>query len=202
MKSILGRKIGMTQYFTSSGLAMGATIVSVGPCYVIRKQEKGLEVGFEVVHADKLNKPKLGVMNKHNLPPLRIVKTLEVNPEPYVTGDIITVEIFNEGEGVDITSISKGRGFTGAMKRWNFKGGNRTHGATQWHRRVGAIGQRSTPGKVFKGKKMPGHYGASKVTVKNLTILKLFPEKNLMLVKGSVPGANGNLVIVRYSHEN
>ncbi|MBT9174378.1 MAG: 50S ribosomal protein L3 [candidate division WS2 bacterium] len=202
MKSILGRKIGMTQYFTSSGLAMGATIVSAGPCYVIRKQEKGLEVGFEIVHADKLNKPELGITKKYNLPPLRIVKTLDVNPESYVTGDIITVEIFNEGEGVDITGVSKGRGFTGAMKRWSFSGGNRTHGAAQWHRRVGAIGNRSTPGKVFKGKKMPGHYGASKVTVKNLTILKVFSDKNLILVKGSVPGANGSLVIVRSPNEN
>ncbi len=202
MKWLLGRKVGMTRLFTSSGAIVGATIISAGPCYVVGEQGDLLEIGYDEVPEKNLNKGVLGKFKRANLPPLRIIRGFKFSPAAYKIGDILTLSIFSENEQVDITGITKGRGFTGAMKRWGFSGGNKTHGATQWHRRVGSIGQRTTPGKIYKGKKMPGHFGNSQVTVKNLSILKILPEQNLIFLNGSVPGARGSLVVVRSKSES
>lgn len=202
MKWILGRKIGMTRLYASSGTVVGATVISAGPCYVIGEQGELLEIGYEVVPEKNLNKAALGRFKRANLPPLKIIRGFRFTPTSYKTGDTLTVGIFKEDEHVDVTAFSKGRGFSGAMKRWSFSGGDKSHGAGQWHRRVGAIGERLTPGKVFKGQRMPGHYGNSRVTVKNLSVLRILPEKNLIFLKGSIPGAKGSLVIVRSSSES
>lgn len=202
MKWLLGRKLGMTRIYDSTGNVRAATIVTAGPCFVLGKQGDLLEIGYDEVSDKVLTKPELGKFNKTNIPPQRIIRGFDFKPLEFNTGDILTVELFSVNEVVHITGITKGRGFTGAMKRWNFHGGPKTHGSTQWHRRVGAIGMRTTPGKVFKGKKMPGHHGNSKVTVKNLSILKIVPEKNLLFLSGSIPGAKGSLVIVRSNNEN
>lgn len=141
-----------------------------------------------------MNRPLKGHFAKAGVEPVRILREIrDFNPE----GDTVTVEIFKPGERVDVTGTSKGRGFAGVMKRWNFAGGPDSHGAHKIHRHPGSIGNRKTPGRVYKGKKMAGHYGAERVTVMNPEVVDVIPEENLLLVKGAVPGPNGGLVIVR-----
>jgi len=205
MKGILGRKVGMTQVFTEDGKAIAVTVIEAGPCTVVQKRtpEKdgysALQLGFIETNKDesKYPKPLLGHFKKAGIKPTRWLREVKFdNIDQYNVGDKITVDIFQVGEKVDITGKSKGRGFAGYHKRHGFGGGRRSHGS-DFHEGPGSIGACADPGRVHKGKRMAGHYGNETVTVKNLEIVDIIPEKNLILVKGAVPGHKGGLVIVK-----
>lgn len=204
MKGLLGKKLGMTQIFDEKGSPVAVTIIEAGPCVItdIRTEEKNgykaIQVGWLEVKESKLTKPVLGIFKKNNITPRKYLKEFRVeNLENYKIGDEIKVDIFQKGEYVDVTGITKGRGFAGVVKRWGFGGGPKTHGSMV-HRKPMSIGD-TNPARVIKGKKMPGHYGNEKVTVKNLKIMKVIPEKNLLLVKGAVPGPNKGLLVIKES---
>ncbi|SHH50336.1 50S ribosomal protein L3 [Thermosipho atlanticus] len=200
MKMIIGRKIGMTRVFKDDKV-IPVTVIKAGPCYVIQKKTletdgyNAIQLGFE--EARKVNKPMEGVFKKAGVKPLKILKEFRVEePEKFEIGQEIKVDIFEEGDKIDITGWSKGRGFAGAMKRWGFRGGPKSHGA-KFHRELGSVGQHSEPARIFKGKKMPGQYGNERVTILNSEIVKIDVENNLIAVKGGVPGARGGLVLIR-----
>ncbi|WP_022847351.1 MULTISPECIES: 50S ribosomal protein L3 [unclassified Desulfurobacterium] len=205
MKGILGRKIGMTQVFTEDGKALAVTVIEAGPCTVVQKKTEdkdgytALQLGFmEKNKAEsKFPKPLLGHFKKAGIKPVRFLKEVKFDDvDKYDVGDKITVEIFQPGEKVDVTGTSKGRGFAGYHKRWGFGGGRKSHGS-DFHEGPGSIGACAFPGRVHKGKKMAGHYGNAQVTVKNLEIVDVIPEKNLILVKGAIPGHKGSFVVVK-----
>jgi len=200
MKMIIGRKVGMTRIFKDDNV-IPVTVIKAGPCYVVQKKTidtdgyNAIQIGFE--EAKKVNKPMEGVFKKAGVKPLKILKEFRVeNPEEFELGQEIKVDIFAEGDKIDITGWSKGRGFAGAMKRWGFRGGPKSHGA-KFHRELGSVGQHSEPARIFKGKKMPGQYGNERVTILNSEIVKIDVENNLIAVKGGVPGARGGLVLIR-----
>ncbi|ACJ75660.1 50S ribosomal protein L3 [Thermosipho africanus H17ap60334] len=200
MKMIIGRKVGMTRIFKDDKV-IPVTVIKAGPCYVVQKKTidtdgyNAIQIGFE--EAKKVNKPMEGVFKKAGVKPLKILKEFRVeNPEEFELGQEIKVDIFAEGDKIDITGWSKGRGFAGAMKRWGFRGGPKSHGA-KFHRELGSVGQHSEPARIFKGKKMPGQYGNERVTILNSEIVKIDVENNLIAVKGGVPGARGGLVLIR-----
>ncbi|MBO8162002.1 MAG: 50S ribosomal protein L3 [Thermosipho sp. (in: Bacteria)] len=200
MKMIIGRKIGMTRVFQGDKV-IPVTVIKAGPCYVVQKKTvetdgyNAIQLGFE--ETKKVNKPMEGVFKKAGVKPLRILKEFRVEePEKFEVGQEIKVDIFDEGDKVDITGWSKGRGFAGAMKRWGFRGGPKSHGA-KFHRELGSVGQHSEPARIFKGKKMPGQYGNERVTILNSEIVKIDVDNNLIAVKGGVPGARGGLVLIR-----
>ncbi len=198
MIGLIGKKIGMTQVFTADGSQVGVTAIEAGPCAVLMVMDKNVQLGFELVKEKKMKKPQLGFFKKLNITPRKIIKDLskEVNVE-YKIGDELRVDLFAEGDFVDVSGTSIGKGFQGGMKRWHWQGGPRTHGSTS-HRRVGSIGSSTTPGRVFKGHHMPGHMGAEKVTVQNLKVIKVDLENNILLVEGAVPGhKNGYIVITK-----
>ncbi len=203
MKMLLGRKLGMTRLFKDDTV-IPITVVQAGPCYVVQKKTpqvdgySAVQLGFD--GAKKLNKPLDGHFKKAELKPLRFLREMRVHDEneltSYEVGQQIKVDLFQVGEKVDVIGWTKGRGFSGAMKRWGFSGGPRAHGA-KFHRELGSLGQHTEPAKIFKGKKMPGRYGNERVTVHNLEVIKLDVENNLIALKGSVPGARGSLVLIR-----
>jgi large subunit ribosomal protein L3 len=198
MIGLIGKKIGMTQVFTPDNSQVGVTAIQAGPCPVLMVKDKNIQLGFEPVSEKNLKKPQLGFFKKLNISPRKVIKELsrEANVE-YKVGDELKVDLFTEGDFVDVSGISLGKGFAGGMKRWNWKGGPRTHGSTS-HRRVGSIGSSTTPGRVFKGHNMPGHMGAEKVTVQNLKVIRVDLANNLLLIEGGVPGyKNGYLVITK-----
>ena len=212
--SILGKKLGMTQIFDEKGVVIPVTVIQAGPCRVtqIRSAEKdgyeAVQIGFE--ESKRLKKPQLGhqkeivrseesgkYTKQYGLKHLREFKNKDV-AEPYTVGDTITADvIFKNGDTVDVTGVSKGKGFAGVMKRHNFHGGSRTHGQSDRARAPGSIGSGTTPGRVVKGMRMAGHMGQERVTTMNLKIVRVDAEKNLVLIKGAVPGANGGLVTIR-----
>lgn len=203
---LLGRKIGMTTIFRDDGKALPVTLLEVGPCFVVQVRSKerdgydAVQIGFERMKEKRCTKPLLGHFKKAGVPPLRFLrevrlKTSQHNLKP---GQVLTVEAFKGVRFVDVSGKSKGRGFTGTIKRWGFKRGPESHGS-QNIRKPGAIGQCMTPGRVFKGKKMAGRYGGKRVTVRNLEVVEIIPEKNILVVKGAVPGPNGGFVEVRQS---
>ena len=203
MKMIIGRKIGMTQVFDEEGNAIPVTVVKAGPCVVVQKKTpetdgySAVQLGFEEVPEKKLNKPMLGHFKKFGVKPHRILREFRVeNVDDFEIGQVIDVSIFEPGDVVDVTGWSKGRGFAGAMKRWGFQGGPRSHGS-KFHRMLGSLGQHTEPARIFKGKKMPGRYGNERVTVRNLKVVKVDPENNLLVIKGGVPGARGGLLLIR-----
>lgn len=207
MIGLIGRKIGMTQIPDETGSIILVTVIEAGPCTVldIRTHDKNgytaIKIGYGEIPQRKLNKPMLGELRKalgeREAYPARVIKEFRVsNPEEFKVGQEIRVDALTDAKKVDITGITKGRGFTGVMKRWGFSGGPMSHGS-KFHRRPGSIGQTTDPGRVFKGKKMAGRYGMEQVTVKNLKVMKVIPERNLLLVKGSVPGPNGRFVYIR-----
>jgi len=203
-KGILGKKIGMTQIFTESGEAVPVTVIEAGPCYVtqVKTEEtdgyNAVQLGFEEVKPKRLTKPELGHLQKNNLPPLRHLREIRTDDAAsYEVGQTIDVSIFEEGERVDVTGTSKGRGFAGVVKRHGFGGGPKTHGQSDRHRAPGSIGATSTPGRVFKGLRMAGRMGGERVTVQNLEVMQVDPERNLLVVKGAVPGARGGLLLIR-----
>jgi large subunit ribosomal protein L3 len=189
----------MLQVFDEKGAARGVTAIEAGPCVVtlVRTTEKD---GYEAVqlgfgHAKKLTKPEKGHLKK--LEPVKHLVEFKVTGDPPAVGDRVTVELFSPGDRIDVTSTSKGRGFAGGVKRHHFRGGPKTHGQSDRHRAAGSIGAGTTPGKVYKGTKMAGHMGARRTTVRNIEVVQVLPERNLILVAGSVPGAPDGLVRIK-----
>ncbi|BBN95817.1 50S ribosomal protein L3 [Deinococcus grandis] len=199
MKGILGTKIGMTQIWKGDK-AIPVTVVLAGPCPVVQRKTaasdgyEAVQIGYAPKREKSVNKPEAGHFKKAGVSPVRFLREFrDFNPE----GDTVSIDIFAEGEKIDATGTSKGKGFQGVMKRWNFKGGPASHGSKKWHRRPGSIGQRKTPGRVYKGKRMAGHMGMERITVQNLEVVEIRADENIILVKGAIPGANGGLVVLR-----
>ena len=200
---IIGKKVGMTQIFDTSGLAIPVTIIKAGPCIVTQVKNKNehqyeaIQIGFGEVMSKQLNKPLLGHLKKTNTPPLKYLKEFKVdNIETYNCGDLLTVDRFQVGELLDITGKNIGKGFSGYQKRHNFGRGPMSHGSKN-HRQPGSIGPGTTPGRVYPGKKMAGHLGNQKTTIKNLEIIHINNTDHLLVVKGSVPGKMGNLLVIK-----
>ncbi len=199
LNGMVGRKIGMTQIFNDAGEAVPVTVVQVGPVVVtqIKTLDKdgyeSVQVGFEPITKEShINKPMKGHFK--DVPPQRVLREFKADkPAEMKVGQTIDLTIFTEGEVINVAGTSKGKGFQGVLKRHNFSGGPDTHGSN-FHRRPGSIGNRKFPGRVFKNKRMSGHMGAERVTVRNLTITKVLPEKGILLIKGSIPSHNGALV--------
>jgi large subunit ribosomal protein L3 len=205
IKGILGRKLGMTQVFEEGGIATGVTVIEAGPCVVtqVKTPENdgyyGVQVGWGEARERQLTQAERGHLRKRKLPLVRRVRELPVdqNGDRPKVGDRIDVTMFAAGDFVDVIGTSKGKGFAGVMKRHNFRGGPRTHGQSDRARRPGSIGPGSTPGRVFKGLKMAGHMGHERVTVQNLRVVSVDPDRNLILIKGAVPGPTEGTLIVR-----
>jgi large subunit ribosomal protein L3 len=200
---ILGNKIGMTQIFAENGNAIPVTVVKVGPCYITQVKSvennkyKAIQIGYQNISKLKLNKPELGHLEKNNSLSLKYLKEYRINSiESFKIGQIIDVNNFQEGQFVDVTGNSIGKGFTGNQKRNNFSRGPMTHGSKN-HREPGSIGQSTTPGRVFPGKRMAGRVGNTQVTISKLKILKLDVTENLLIIKGSIPGKPGNLLSIK-----
>ena len=205
-KAIIGKKLGMTQIFAENGAVVPVTVIEAGPCVVTQKKTtetdgyEAIQVGYQDVADKHVNKPakghfaKAGVSAKKHLKEFRLEDTTAYN-----VGDVIAVDTFATGEKVDVTGITKGHGYSGAVKRWGHHMLQATHGVGPIHRQVGSMGANSTPSRVFKNKKMAGQYGNEKLTVLNLEIVKIDAEKNLIAVKGAVPGARGGIVVIRNS---
>jgi large subunit ribosomal protein L3 len=203
LKGLLGKKIGMTQIFNEDGAVIPVTLIEAGPCYVTQVRNpatdgySAVQVGFEETHPSRLTGGQLGHLKRAELPPLRYLREFRSKNPDVTEGDKLTVELFGVGDNVDITGTSKGKGFAGAMKRHGFKGANITHGQSDRQRAVGSIGAGTSPGRVWKGKKMPGRMGNDRVTVQNLKVVLVDTERNLLGVEGAVPGPKGGLVLIK-----
>ena len=206
-KAILGKQIGMTQIFLPDGRLVPVTVVEAGPCTVtmVKTQKtdgyEAIQVGFGELSEQRakklLNKPELGHFAKAGVSPARYLREFRMDDiSGYSVGDVIRVDIFAEGDVIDVTGTSKGHGYTGVIQRWNQHTGPMAHGS-KYHRGVGSLGANSTPSRVFKNKHMPGQYGGERVTIQNLQVVKVDAERNLLMIKGASPGANDSLVIVR-----
>jgi large subunit ribosomal protein L3 len=198
-QGILGRKIGMTQLFVEDR-AVGATVVEARPCTVVQIKTtesdgyNALQLGYGPTKESKATKPLLGHYRKADVAPHRRLFEVRVDhPEEYNVGDVIGVDIFEEGEKIDVAGVSKGLGFQGVVKRWDFAGGPKSHGS-HFHRRPGSVGMCVKPGRVMKGKKLPGQTGGRRVTVKGLQVLRVDPERNLLVLKGATPGSRGTML--------
>ncbi len=201
--TLLGRKLGMTQVYDGDNRLVPVTVVEAGPCPVVqvKTEEKdgynAVQIGFSPQKESRLSKAEVGHLKKagvETVSQLREVRASE--PPAEKPGDILTVSLFSEGQMIDVVGVTKGKGFQGVVKRFRMSGGPASHGS-MFHRRGGSIGQRQTPGHVFKNKKMPGRMGGRRRTVQNLSVVKVVEDKNLLLVRGSIPGANGDYVLVR-----
>ena len=204
VKGIIGKKIGMTQIFDEKGNAIPVTVVLAGPCTVTQKKTvdtdgyDAIQLGFMDVAEKKLTKAEAGHLKKNGISCKKHLKEFRLDDiSGYNTGDTVTADIFAAGEKVDVTGITKGHGYTGAIKRWNHHILRMTHGTGPIHREVGSMGANSSPSRMFKNKKMAGQYGNEQVTVLNLSIAKVDAEKNIIAVKGAIPGAKGGLVFIR-----
>ena len=202
-KGIIGKKIGMTQLFDENGMVVPVTVVEAGPCVVVQKKTvesdgyTAVQVGFGEVKANKLTKPAKGHFEKAGVAPKKTLKEFRFDSIDEINvGDIIKADTFAAGDKVDVCGISKGKGYAGVIKRWGTHRGPMTHGS-HYHRGPGSLGACSDPSRVFKGKKLPGHYGVDTVTIQNLDLVKVDTERNLLLVKGSVPGPKGGLLVVK-----
>ena len=201
-KAILGKKIGMTQIFDENGKAIPVTAIEAGPCTVIQIKTvdndgyQAVKLGFGEVKENKLTKPKKGEFAKANITPKKHLREFRLEEISYNVGDEIKADIFAAGDAVDITGTSKGKGFQGVIKRHGQSRGPMGHGS-MYHRRPGSMGSTSTPGRVFKGKKLPGHMGVQTVTIQNLDVVRVDMDKNVLLVKGSVPGPKGAILKIK-----
>lgn len=204
MKGILGKKVGMTRIFNERGEVIPVTIIEAGPCYVAqcktieRDGYNAVQLGFEEVPSRKLTRPEMEHLRKKGLPALRYLRELRLKKnESFSEGQKITVDVFQVGELVDIMGFSKGRGFAGGMKRHGFSGGPITHGQSDRQRSPGSIGASATPGRVYKGLRMAGHMGNDRVTAESLEVVMVDAERNLLAVRGGVPGSKGGLLVIR-----
>ncbi len=223
MDHILGRKIGMTQLFLENGSVVGVTVIQAGPCFVTALRTvavdgyEAVQVGYEQADAyqkptaarrgrsrpgSMLTSPASGYFKKRDLPALRHLKEFRESASGVQVGQTVTVDIYAKGDYVDVTGITNGKGFQGGVRRHGFHGGPKTHGQSDRHRAPGSVGAGTTPGRVFKGLKMAGHMGNERVTVQNLRVVDVDVERNLVLVAGAVPGANGGLVTIRQTVKN
>jgi large subunit ribosomal protein L3 len=203
LKGLIGKKIGMTQIFVE-GRALPVTLIEAGPCYVTQVRLPGkdgysaVQLGFEEVRPKTLTGGELGHLKRNTLPPLRFLREFRVkNPDVSEGNQINVDQVFSTGESVDIIGISKGRGFQGGVKRYHFKGHHKTHGTSDRERAPGSRGSTTTPGRVYKGARGPGHMGNHRVTTQNLKVVLVDKERNLLGVNGSVPGARGSLVEIK-----
>lgn len=205
-KGIIGKKIGMTQVFDEVGNAIPVTVIEAGPCVVAQKKTAendgydAVQLGFIDAKAEKLNKPAAGHFTKAGVPAKKHLKEFRLADSASMNvGDVVNADTFAVGDKVDVTGITKGRGYTGAVKRWNHHTLCSTHGVGPIHREVGSMGANSSPSRVFKNKKMAGQYGNEQVTVLNLKVVKIDAEKNLIAIKGAIPGAKNGIVFLRDS---
>ncbi len=205
-KAIIGKKIGMTQIFDEKGKVVPVTVVEAGPNVITQVKTvandgyDAVQVGFKDQKPQRLNKPMLGHFKKGDVAPKSILKEFRfADTSAYSVGDLIKADVFASGDKVDVTGTSKGKGYAGVIKRWNFSRLKESHGTGPVHRHGGSNGANSSPSRVFKGLKMAGHLGAEKVTVQNLYIVKVDVENNLIAVKGAIPGPNGGTVVIRNS---
>lgn len=205
-KGIIGKKIGMTQIFDDKGKVVPVTVVEAGPCVVVQKKTlendgyEAVQVGFGDQKPQRVKKPLTGHFKKADAAPKKILRELRLEDTSALNlGDLIKADVFEAGEKVDITGVSKGKGYAGVIKRWNFHRLKETHGTGPVARHGGSNGAISDPSRVWKGLKMAGHMGAETVTVQNLTVVKVDAENNLIAIKGAVPGPNGGTVVIRNS---
>ena len=204
-KGIVGKKLGMTQLFDANGKVVPVTVIEAGPCVISQKKTvendgyEAIQVGFGDMKASKVNKPMKGHFAKADAAPKKVIREFRLeNINDYNVGDIIKADVFAEGDKVDVTGTSKGKGYAGVIKRWNFGRLKETHGTGPVHRHGGSLGV-IDPARVFKGKKMAGHLGAERVTVQNLDIVKIDAENNIIAVKGAIPGPKGGIVVLKNS---
>jgi len=202
-KAILGKKIGMTQLFDEEGRVIPVTVIEAGPCTVVQKKTvdndgyDAVQVGFIDKKEKNVTKPIKGHFDKAKVPYKRYLRELKLsNAAELNVGDVIKVDVFAVGDRVDVSGYTKGKGFAGAIKRWGTHRGPMAHGSG-YHRGAGSMGAASNPSRVFKGKTLPGHLGVEKVTIQNLDVVKVDVEKNLLLVKGAIPGPKGGLVVIK-----
>jgi large subunit ribosomal protein L3 len=204
IQGILGKKLGMTQVFVADGRRVPVTVVEAGPCTIVQKKTEStdgynaLQVGFSAKKTARVNKPMIGHFRQADQGAFAHLRELGAdNVDDYNVGDQITCDaVFKAGDIIDVTGASKGKGYQGVIKRWGFSGGRATHGS-KFHRAPGSIGCSAWPSRVFKGKKMPGQMGYARITQQNLEIVEIRPEQNIILIKGSVPGANQSLLLIR-----
>ena len=202
-KAIVGKKLGMTQLFDANGNVVPVTVIEAGPCAISQKKTvendgyEAIQVGFGDLKASKVNKPMKGHFSKGDVAPKKVLREFRFDDcSAYNVGDIIKADVFAEGDKVDVRGTSKGKGYAGVIKRWNFARLKESHGTGPVHRHGGSLGASSTPSRVMKGKKMAGHLGNEHVTVQNLEVVKIDVENNIIAVKGAVPGPKGAIVVV------
>ena len=205
-KAIIGKKLGMTQIFAENGAVVPVTVIEAAPCVVTQKKTtetdgyEAIQVGYQDVSEKHVNKPAMGHFKKAGVSAKKYLKEFRLESiSEYNVGDVIAVDTFAVGEKVDVSGVTKGHGYSGAVKRWGHHMLQATHGTGPIHRQVGSMGANSTPSRVFKNKKMAGQYGNENLTVLNLEIVKIDAEKNLIAIKGAVPGARGGIVVIRNS---
>ncbi len=205
-KGIIGKKLGMTQIFAEDGAVIPVTVVEAGPCFVTQKKTaetdgyEAVQLAFEDIREKLVNKPAAGHFKKAGVTAKRHLKEFRLDDISAMNvGDVVAADTFAAGDKVDITGNTKGHGYSGVVKRWNFKIKRMTHGGGPVHRHGGSLGQNSTPSRIYKNKKMAGQYGNEQVTVLNLEVIKIDAEKGLIAVKGAVPGAKGGIVFIRDS---
>jgi large subunit ribosomal protein L3 len=201
---IIGRKLGMTQVFLEDGSVVPVTVVEAGPCPVVQKKTKekdgynALQLGFLPKEARKVNKPLTGHYQKAGVPPSAHLKEFRLeDPAEMEPGQEVTLTLFKPGDIVDVTGVSKGKGFGGVMKRHGFRGANASRGTHEYFRHGGSVGANSFPAHVFKGHRMPGHYGDERVTIQNITVMDVKEDQNLILLRGGLPGSRHSLVLIR-----
>lgn len=203
LKGLIGKKVGMTQIFDEAGVAVPVTLIEAGPCYVtqLRTQDQdgyaAVQLGFEEVKPKRLSGGQVGHLKRNNIPPLRFLREFRAKEPGLSMGETVTVSVFAVGEAVDVVGTSKGKGFQGAVKRYHFKGGPKTHGQSDRQRAPGSRGSGTTPGRVYKGARGAGHMGSDRVTTQNLKVVLVDPERNLLGVRGAVPGARGGLLLIK-----
>jgi large subunit ribosomal protein L3 len=202
-KGLIGKKIGMTQIFDENGAAIPVTVIEAGPCFVTQVRTAtsdgyaSVQLGFDEVKPKRLTNGEKGHLKRNNLPPLRFLREFRAKEPGVNEGEKVTVSLFTVGERVDVIGTSKGKGFQGGVKRYHFRGGPRTHGASDRERAPGSRGSTTTPGRVYKGARGPGHMGDDRVTAQNLKVVLVDSERNLIGVRGAVPGARNGLVVIR-----
>ncbi|MDR0196991.1 MAG: 50S ribosomal protein L3 [Oscillospiraceae bacterium] len=202
-KGLIGKKIGMTQIFDENGKVVPVTVVEAGPCVVVQKKSgendgyEAVQLGFGNISPKAVNKPRQGHFKKNDIPFKRTLREFKLeNAGEIGVGDVLKADVFAAGDIIDVCGVSKGKGFQGTIKRHNTARIKETHGSGPVHRHAGSMGACSSPSRIFKGKKMPGHMGVERVTVQNLTVVKVDAENNLIAVRGAVPGPNGGVVCI------
>lgn len=203
-KAIIGKKVGMTQIFDENGKVIPVTVIEAGPCTVVQKKTSdkegydAVQVGFDAIEERKLSKPELGHLKKAGSEPVRILKEFRLeNAADMQVGDVLKADVFAEGDHVDVVGVSKGKGYAGVVKRWGQHVQSHTHGVGPVHRSPGSMGASTDPSRVLPGKKLAGHLGVEQVTVQNLVVVKVDAEKNLLAVRGAIPGPKGGAVVIK-----